>query len=382
MTLFYAANRPATIRAVTALTTLACAALTGIAMAAGAPIPASQLQYQFVRQGTQGPFTMKQVKVPVPQPGAHQVLIRVHATSLNRRDIFVLHGQYPVGPRQSLVPVSDGAGEVVSVGSATTRFHIGDRVAGIFFQGWISGRAPADVAQTALGGSVDGMLSQYVALDESGVVKIPATLSYEEAATLPCAGVTAWNGLFTRGRMQSGDYVLLEGTGGVSLLGLSLALAEGAKPIITSSHDEKLARAKALGAIGGVNYRTTPDWEKPVLALTGGAGVQQVLEVGGKDSLPHALASLGPGGHVALIGGLGGFGGDVPVMALMNANITASGIYVGSRKDFEALNAFIDAHHVKPVIDKVYEFQDAAAAFEALDKGESFGKTVIRVSGP
>jgi NADPH:quinone reductase-like Zn-dependent oxidoreductase len=182
--------------------------------------------------------------------------------------------------------------------------------------------------------------------------------------------------------MQSGDYVLLEGTGGVSLLGLSLAVADGAKPIITSSHDEKLARAKTLGAVGGVNYLATPDWEKPVLALTGGAGVQEILEVGGKDTLAHALATLGVGGHVALIGGLSGFGGNIPVMALLNANVTASGIYVGSRADFEALNAFIDAHHVKPVVDKVYEFEDAAAAFDALDKGESFGKTVIRVSAP
>jgi NADPH:quinone reductase-like Zn-dependent oxidoreductase len=182
--------------------------------------------------------------------------------------------------------------------------------------------------------------------------------------------------------MQPGDYVLLEGTGGVSLLGLSLALADGAKPIITSSHDEKLARAKALGAVGGVNYLTTKDWEKPVMAITGGAGVQQLLEVGGRDTLPHALATLGSGGHIALIGGLSGFGGNVPAASLLNANITVSGIYVGSREDFEALNAFIDAHHLKPVIDKVYEFQDAAAAFTALDKGESFGKIVIRVSGP
>jgi NADPH:quinone reductase-like Zn-dependent oxidoreductase len=287
-----------------------------------------------------------------------------------------------VGPREVIVPLSDGAGEIVALGSGVTRFHVGDRVAGIFFQTWISGRAPANAAQSALGGFIDGMLSQFVALDESGVVKIPATLSYEEAATLPCAGVTAWNGLFTRGRMQPGDYVLLEGTGGVSLLGLSLALADGAKPIITSSHDEKLARAKALGAIGGVNYITTPDWEKPVRALTGGGGVQQILEVGGKDSLAHALAALGSGGHVALIGGLSGFGGNVPVMILLNANITAAGIYVGSRADVEALNAFIDAHHVKPVIDKVYAFDDAAAAFAALEKGESFGKTVIRVSAP
>ncbi len=381
MSSFYAAKRSATIRATTLLAVL-CGGLAGSALVPAAALPGRQQQYQFVRAGAQGPFTLKLVDAPVPQPGAHQVLIKVYATSINRHDIFVWHGQFPVGPRQTLVPMSDGAGEVVATGAAVTRFHNGDRVAGIFFQNWISGPAPGNVGEGSLGSSVDGMLSQFVALDEAGVVKIPKTLSYEEAATLPCAGVTAWNGLFTRGQMHPGDYVLLEGTGGVSLLGLSLALADGAKPIITSSHDEKLARAKALGAIGGINYVTTPDWEKPVRALTGGVGVQEVLEVGGKDTLAHALASLANGGHIALIGGLSGFGGNVPVTTLMNENITASGIYVGSRADFEALNAFIDAHHVKPVIDKVYDFKDAAAALDAVDKGESFGKTVIRVNAP
>ncbi|HEY1899413.1 MAG TPA: NAD(P)-dependent alcohol dehydrogenase [Steroidobacteraceae bacterium] len=381
MSRFYAATRATTIQAATVLAALASLAVTGCATAP-LQLPTTQQQYQFVRAGSRGPFTLKQVEVPVPQAGAHQVLIRVHATSLNRRDIYVLQGQYPVGTRKTIVPLSDGAGEIVAIGAGVTQFHVGDRVAGIFFQSWDSGRAPANVAQSALGGFIDGMLTQYVVLNESGVVRIPKTLTYEEAATLPCAGVTAWNGLFNRGQMQPGDYVLLEGTGGVSLLGLALAVADGAKPIITSSHDEKLVRAKALGAVGGVNYRTTTNWEQPVMALTGDAGVQEILEVGGKDSLAHALATLAPGGHVALIGGLGGFGGDVPVMALMNGNITASGIYVGSRADFAALNAFIDAHHVKPVIDHVFEFKDAAAAFETMEQGEAFGKIVIRVTTP
>jgi len=361
---------------------LACLALVSCATAPPSGLPTTQQQYQFVRSGGEGPFTLQLVQVPVPKPGPRQVLIRVHATSLNRRDIFVMQGQYPVGTRQTIVPLSDGAGEVVATGPDASRFQVGDRVAGIFFQSWLRGRPPADVAQSALGGFIDGMLSEYVVLDEAGVVLIPKTLTYAEAATLPCAGVTAWNGLFNRGQMQPGDYVLLEGTGGVSLLGLSLALADGARPIITSSHDDKLERAKALGAIGGVNYRTTPNWEKPVMALTGSAGVQEILEVGGKDSLSHAIATLGPGGRIALIGGLGGFGGNVPVMPMMTGNITASGIYVGSRRDFEALNAFIDAHHVKPVIDHVYEFKDAPAAFAAMNNGESFGKIVIRVIIP
>jgi NADPH:quinone reductase-like Zn-dependent oxidoreductase len=369
-------SRPTCVGRLRALLTATVLCLIwGTTMAA----PSTQKQYRLVRPGTEGPFTFKLVDAPVRQPGAHEVLVRVHAVSLNRRDVFLVKGQYPVGPRESLVPLSDGAGEVVAVGSGVTRFRVGDRVAAIFFQAWISGYPSPQVQGSALGGSVDGMLSQYVTLSEEGLVSLPASLSYEEGATLPCAGVTAWNGLFTRGQMKAGDNVLLEGTGGVSIFGLQFAVAAGAKPIITSSSDAKLEHAKQLGAVGGVNYKTTPDWEKPVRALTGGLGVHQVLEVGGKDSLPHALASLAPGAHVALIGGLGGFGGDIPAMSLMLNNATASGIYVGSRADFEAMNRFIEEHHVKPVIDKTFEFKDAPAAFDLMESGNFFGKIVIRL---
>jgi NADPH:quinone reductase-like Zn-dependent oxidoreductase len=347
----------------------------GMTMAA----PSTQKQYRAVRSGTEGPFTLKLVDAPVRDPGAHEVLVRVHAVSLNRRDVFLLKGQYPVGPRDSLVPLSDGAGEVTAIGNAVSRFKVGDRVAGIFFQSWISGYPSPQVTDSVLGGSVDGMMSQYVTLNEQGLVALPASLSYEEGATLPCAGVTAWNGLFTRGHLKAGDNVLLEGTGGVSIFGLQFAAAAGAKPIITSSSDAKLERARKLGAIGGVNYKTNPDWEKQVRALTGGLGVHQVLEVGGKDSLPHAIASLAPGAHIALIGGLGGFGGDIPAMALMLNNATAAGIYVGSRADFEAMNRFIEQHHIKPVIDKTFSFEDAPAAFDLMESGNFFGKIVIRL---
>ncbi|MGH8261622.1 MAG: zinc-dependent alcohol dehydrogenase family protein, partial [Steroidobacteraceae bacterium] len=286
---------------------------------------------------------------------------------------------YPIGPRDSVVPLSDGAGQVVAVGPGVTRFRVGDRVAATFFQDWLSGRPSPQVLGSALGGQLDGMLSQYVTLNENGLVRIPTDLTYEEAATLPCAGVTAWNGLFTRGNLQRGDTVLLEGTGGVSVLGLQLAVAAGAKPIITSSHDSKLERARKLGAVGTINYKKHPDWEKEVRALTGGLGAEEILEVGGKDTLAHALASLAPGGHIALIGGLSGFGGDVPVMALMASNATVSGIYVGSRADFEALNAFIEKHHVKPVVDRVFPYQDAAQAFKLMESDDFFGKIVIDV---
>lgn len=341
--------------------------------------PTTQKEYRLVRTGTQGPFTLKLVDAPVHEPGSNEVLVKVHAASLNRRDVFVVQGNYPVGPRDSLVPLSDGAGEVVAVGPGVTRFHVGDRVAAIFFQKWLKGRPGPHVLNSALGGQIDGMLAQYVTLNEQGLVALPSNLSYEEGATLPCAGVTAWNGLFTRGHLQKGDTVLLEGTGGVSSFGLKFALAAGAKVIITSSQDAKLAEARKLGAFGTINYKKVTDWEKPVRELTGGLGVQEVLEVGGKDSLPHALASLGSGGHIALIGGLGGFGGDIPAMALMMGNATVSGIYVGSRADFEAMNAFIQKHGVKPIISRVFPFQDAKAAFELMQSNDFFGKIVIRM---
>jgi NADPH:quinone reductase-like Zn-dependent oxidoreductase len=338
----------------------------------------TQKQWQLVRSGAQG-YTLKLAQVPIPKPAANEVLVKMHAASLNRRDVFVMRGGYPMPPREVVVPLSDGAGEIVSVGASARRFKVGDKVLPIFFPRWIGGRPGPHDTEVSLGGAVDGVLTEYLVIDEQSLVAMPAGLSYEEAATLPCAAVTAWNGLITRGRMQPGDYVLLEGTGGVSIFGLQYAVALGAKPIITSSSDEKLARAKALGAIGGVNYVTTPDWENPVRALTGGAGVQQALEVGGKDTLKHAIASLGHGGHIALIGGLGGFGGEIPALALLSSNITVSGIFVGSRADFEAMNAFIEKHRVKPVIDRTFAFADAEAAYQLMESGRFFGKIVIRM---
>ncbi len=347
------------------------------AFAMNASAQTTQRQYQLQKSGD-GPPALKLVDAPVRQPGDNEVLVRVHAVSLNRRDIYMRLGQYPGPMPPNLVPLSDGAGEVIAIGKKVTRLKKGDRVASIFFQSWLAGRPKPQDMGTALGGAINGMLSQYVTLSEDGWVKIPKHLSYEEAATLPCAGVTAWNALVTRGHTEAGDFVLLQGTGGVSILGLQLAVAMGAKPVITSSSDDKLARARQLGAVATVNYKTTPDWDKAVLEATGG-GVQQALEVGGKQTLGKTLASLAPGGHVALIGGLSEFGGDIPVFALMGRNASASGLYVGSRADFEALNAFLDKHKLKPVIDKVFEYENAAAAFDYMDSGALFGKVVIRL---
>ncbi len=336
-----------------------------------------QKQWQLTREGQA--YKLALGEAPLRQPGANEVQIKMHAASLNRRDVYVLHGQYPMPPRPHVVPLSDGAGVVSAIGPGVTRFKVGDKVIPIFFPNWVQGRPTGNATEVSLGGAVDGVLSEYVTLSEQSMVPMPAGLSFEEAATLPCAAVTAFNALFTRGRLQAGDTVLLEGTGGVSIFGLQFAAAAGAKPIITSSSDEKLARAKSLGAIAGVNYKTNPEWEKAVRAITGPAGVQQVLEVGGKDTLQRALASIGPGGHIALIGGLGGFGGEIPAPALMGQNVTVSGIYVGSRENFEAMNAFIVKHKIKPVIDKVVEFKDADSAYKLMESGDFLGKIVIKM---
>lgn len=340
-------------------------------------LPNSQHQYQLLRQAKG--FSLQQREgAPIRQPGPNEVLVKVRATSLNRRDVSILQGSYPIANRDSLVPLSDGAGEVVAVGPGTSRFKVGDRVAAIFFQGWISGRPTAKTNTTALGGALDGMLAEYVTLSEQGLVPIPEHLSFEDAACLPCAAVTAWHGLVSRGHMQPGDNVLLQGTGGVSIFGLQIALGFGAKPYITSSSDTKLERARVLGAAGTINYKSTPEWAKAMLALTGGVGAHQTLEVGGAGTLPQSLAGVAPGGHIALIGGLSGFGGDIPAGSLVGRNAGITGIFVGSRADFEALNAFLAKFKVKPVIDKVFPFAEAAAAYAYMDSGNHFGKVVIR----
>jgi NADPH:quinone reductase-like Zn-dependent oxidoreductase len=339
--------------------------------------PKSQLQYQLVKQA-QGFSLQLREGAPVRRPGPNEVLVRVRATSLNRRDVSILRGFYPVGPKETLVPLSDGAGEVVAVGAGVTRFKAGDRVAAAFFQAWLGGRPTATSSASALGGGLDGMLAQYVTLHENGLVAVPQHLSLEEAATLPCAAVTAWSGLFTRGRLRSDDHVLLQGTGGVSIFGLQFAVAAGARAWITSSSDGKLERAKSLGAAGGINYRSTPDWAKALLAATDGVGAHHILEVGGSGTLAQSLAAVGAQGHIALIGGLAGFGGDIPAVALIGRNASVSGITVGSRADFEAMNQFIEQHRLQPVIDRTFDYGDAAAAYAHMESGSHFGKIVIR----
>ena len=337
-------------------------------------------QWQLAR-GAGGGYALELATTEAPTPGPGEVAVRVRAVSLNRRDVMMIGGRYAAsgGTDGARVPLSDGAGEVVAVGPGVARLAVGDRVASIFFTDWIDGDPSAEKLASARGGNASGMLSEIVVTSAEALVEIPEHLSFEQAATLPCVGVTAWVALFERGKLEAGDYVLLEGTGGVSVMGLQLAAAAGARPIITSSSDAKLERARELGAFGTVNYVANENWQREVRALTGGRGVDHVLEVGGRDTLPKALEALGHGGNIALIGGLSGFASNMPVGSLLTLNASVSGIYVGSRAHFEALNAFIAEHRVEPLVDQVFDFEDAPAAFELMEDGEFFGKIVIRL---
>ena len=320
------------------------------------------------------------VDLPDPEPGPGEVKIRVRATSLNFRDQAIVKGVYFTGPMAApQIPLSDGAGEVVAVGEGVTRVKRGDRVAGTFFQTWVDG-PPVPGLRPALGAPpAQGMLAEHVVLHEDGLVAVPSNLSLEEAACLPCAGVTAWNAL-TQGRgVTAGDTVLVLGTGGVSLLALQLAKAAGARVIATSSSDEKLARAKALGAAAGINYRTTPDWGAAVVEATGGIGADFVVEVGGAGTLGQSMAAVAPAGEVALIGVLTGTEGNASPHALMMKGASLRGIFVGNRAMFEAMNRAIEANAIKPVVDKVFAFDDAAGAYRYQASESLFGKVVIAV---
>jgi NADPH:quinone reductase-like Zn-dependent oxidoreductase len=276
------------------------------------------------------------------------------------------------------VPVSDAVGEVVAAGPEVTRVKVGQRVAGLFMPGWLEGELTDAKARTALGGSVDGLLAERAVLHEDSVVAVPEHLSDEEAATLPCAAVTAWNGLVHAGGARPGDTVLVQGTGGVSLFALQFAKLAGARVIATSSNDEKLARVKALGASDGINYRTQAEWGEMVRQLTGGRGVDHVIEVGGAGTLAQSLRAVRTGGHVALIGVLSGYGQFNPLPILMKG-VRVTGIYVGSRDMFEAMNRAVALHRLKPVVDRTFPFADAPAAFRYMESAAHFGKIVIRM---
>ncbi|WP_299256314.1 NAD(P)-dependent alcohol dehydrogenase [uncultured Kushneria sp.] len=314
-----------------------------------------------------------------PRPARGQVLVRMRAASLNYRDLMIVTGKYGRGGvATDRVPLSDGAGEVVEIGEDVTRFGVGDRVAGIFMQSWLGGEVNDSHPGSALGGAVDGVLSEYVLFDQQGLVNLPEHLSFEEGATLPCAAVTAWNALYAgKSPLKTGDSVLLLGTGGVSMFGLQFARAAGARAIQTSSSDDKLARAHELGADATINYRQTPEWQQEVQRLTDGRGVDHVVEVGGAGTLPRSIESARLGGQVNLIGVL--TGGEINPTDIMRKSVLMRGIFVGSREMFEQMNRAITQHQIKPVIDRTFTFDDTRAAFEHLESQQHLGKVVITI---
>ncbi len=311
----------------------------------------------------------------VQPPDKHEVLVRMKAASLNFRDLLIAKGLYSRNLKLPLVPLSDGAGEVVEVGSNVTRFKKGDRVTPIFMQKWIGGQLHKEAGRSALGGAIDGVLQNEALFHEEGLVRIPEHLSYEEAATLPCAALTAWNALFESGLVKPGNTVLTLGTGGVSIFALQFAKAAGARVIITSSSDEKLQRARELGAHIGINYRTTPDWEKLVLKAQPD-GVEHVIEVGGAGTLPRSVKALRPGGQISMIGRL--TDGQFDPTSLLMKGARLQGIFVGSREMFEHMNHAIELHQIKPVIDQVFPVDQIKEALEALESGSHFGKIVLK----
>lgn len=313
----------------------------------------------------------------LPSLGPNDVHVRFHAASLNYRDLMVALGTY--NPKMDLprIPGSDAAGEVLAVGSAVTDFAPGDRVASLFFQTWHDGEIEPTSGKFTLGGPIDGVFATERILPEGGLLRIPDTLSYEQAATLPCAAVTAWNALVEKGHLRAGQTVLVLGTGGVSLFALQLAKAHGARVIITSSSDEKLARAKTFGADDLINYRTHPNWDLEVFSLTQKQGVDHVVEVGGAGTLPQSLRAVRPGGHVHLIGVLSGKGATIDPTPVLAKSIYLNGVYVGNRAMFERLNAAVVADSIAPVIDSVFPLTKFREAFEHMQSGSHFGKIVL-----
>lgn len=329
-------------------------------------------------QGSFGLDSLKVAERPDPKPGPYQVAVQVKAASLNYRDLLMVRGLYNPKQKLPLVPCSDGAGVVTAVGPSVTRFKVGDRVAAIFSQAWIAGEPERKKISATLGGPLDGMLAEQVLLHEEGLVSVPAHLTDEEAACLPCAGVTAWSALM-QGNLKAGDTLLVQGTGGVSIFALQLGKLLGARVIATSSSDEKLAKAKALGASDGINYKSEPQWGKKARELTGGVGVDHVIEVGGAGTIEQSLRAVRPGGQVSVIGVLAGTAGEVSLLPLLMQNVRMQGVHVGSRETFEAMNKAISLHQLKPVVDKVFPFAESRAAFDYLASGAHFGKIAIRM---
>jgi len=330
--------------------------------------------YELTEAGGIG--SLRAAERPEPEPGPQQVLVRMKAASLNFRDLVVVKGGYGRGLKLPLVPLSDGAGEVAAVGAEVERVKPGDRVAGIFMQRWLAGPFQESYGASALGGAIDGVLAEYVLFGEEGVVSVPEHLSWEEAAALPCAGVTAWNALMVSGALQAGQSVLVLGSGGVSVFALQFARLAGARVIATSSSNERLEKLRELGAQQLINYRETPAWSKVVREMTGGTGADHVVEVGGAGTLEQSLRSVRAGGAVHLIGVLAGPGEFNPNWIFMKA-ARLQGIYVGSRAMFEDMNRAIETTGMRPVVDRVFGFGEAREAMRFMESAGHLGKIII-----
>ena len=308
-------------------------------------------------------------------PGPGEVLVQGCASSINYRDLMMIEDPVPRGVRYPTIPNSDAAGDVIAVGSGVTAVKVGDRVATCFFQRWDSGTITSDGMNSALGGALDGVLAEQVILGEKGVIRFPDHLSYNEAATLPCAALTAWHALVEFADVQPGETVLLLGTGGGALFALQFACMLGARPIVISSNDGKLERARSMGAVGLINYQTTPEWQDKVVELTDGVGVDVVVEVGGAGTLERSVAATRVAGRIALIGVLAG--GTLNPTMMMRKSIRLQGIYVGSHEMVKRMNEAISTHQLCPVIDQTFPFADAPSAYYAMQRAEHLGKLVV-----
>lgn len=331
--------------------------------------------YEIVSDGGVDALALNERQSPEPGPG--ELLVRMRASSINYRDLSTIEDPVPRGIPYPRIPNSDGAGEVIAVGDGVSTFKVGDRVAGCFFQDWQDGGITAPAMASALGGAIDGVLAEEVILQEGGTVHLPPHLSYEEGATLPCAALTAWNCLMEQGGLKAGKTALFLGTGGVSIIGLQMAKMAGARAIITSSSDEKLERAKGLGADELINYRHTPDWEARVMELTDGRGVDVTIETGGGGTLEKTVGATRVGGTISLIGILKG--GTIDPTLVMRKSIRLQGVYVGSRRMFTDMNAALALHKIKPIVDQVFDFEEARSAYHAMRAQGHFGKLVVRI---
>ena len=328
-------------------------------------------------QNAYGIDNLNEADKPEPKPGPGEIVVAMKAASLNYRDLLTVIG-YGGGYPLPLIPFSDGAGVVETVGAGVTRVKAGDKVCPLFFQSWLSGPVTAESRHRPLGGPLSGVLQQKMLIEADGVSKFPAHLSFEEAATLPCAGLTAWRAVTIEAPVGPGDTVLVQGTGGVSIFALQFAKARGAKVIATSSSDEKLARAKALGADWLINYKTTPDWGRLAREMTGGKGVDVVVEVGGENTLNQSFDAARVGGHVVVIGVLGGFSSPVMIPVVFGKNLHIHGISVGSREQFDDMARHIDQWKLKPGVDQVFAFDKLRDALRLMQAGGHFGKIAVR----